>query len=240
MEVFTQGRYASVASTLALVVALGGTSYAALAVTGHDIQNNTVTTKDIKDKTLKVKDLSPNAKKHLKGATGPAGAIGAIGATGATGATGAIGATGATGATGPIGPSGAFSVFNNNATAGSNATKTLLTMTVQPGSYFAYAKAFGHRINTGVVAYHNCSLLLGVTILDSTGADVVDVSSAYSNTSNTALFTTAVAATLHLDCYIDSDVYVNFKKLTVIKVGSVTSTAGPDVAFAPGLSPSAR
>jgi hypothetical protein len=47
MKLFTQGRYATVASTAALVVALGGTSYAAALVTSGDIQDGTVQTKDL-------------------------------------------------------------------------------------------------------------------------------------------------------------------------------------------------
>jgi hypothetical protein len=47
MKLFTQGRYATVASTAALVVALGGTSYAAALVTSGDIQDGTIQTKDL-------------------------------------------------------------------------------------------------------------------------------------------------------------------------------------------------
>jgi len=47
MKLFTQGRYATVASTAALVVALGGTSYAAGLITSGDIKDGTIQTKDI-------------------------------------------------------------------------------------------------------------------------------------------------------------------------------------------------
>ena len=56
MKLFTQGRYATVASTAALVVALGGTSYAAALVTSSDIQ----------DGTIQTKDLNPNARVSVK------------------------------------------------------------------------------------------------------------------------------------------------------------------------------
>jgi hypothetical protein len=68
-------------STLALVVALGGTSYAVTQVTSADI----------KDKTIKVKDLAPSTVKALRGATGPAGATGATGPAGPAGAAGPAG-----------------------------------------------------------------------------------------------------------------------------------------------------
>ena len=43
MTLFTSGRYAAVISTLALVVALGGTSYAAVKITGADVTDSGVT-----------------------------------------------------------------------------------------------------------------------------------------------------------------------------------------------------
>jgi hypothetical protein len=47
MKLFTQGRYATVASTAALVVALGGTSYAAAQITSSDIKDGTIQTRDL-------------------------------------------------------------------------------------------------------------------------------------------------------------------------------------------------
>jgi hypothetical protein len=51
MKTISSGRYAAVTSTLALVIALGGTSYAAAKITGRDIKDNTVTTADVKTTT---------------------------------------------------------------------------------------------------------------------------------------------------------------------------------------------
>jgi hypothetical protein len=56
MKLFTQGRYATIASTAALVVALGGTSYAA----------GLVTSRDIKDGTIQTRDLNPAARTSVK------------------------------------------------------------------------------------------------------------------------------------------------------------------------------
>jgi hypothetical protein len=47
MKLFTTGRYAAVASTAALVVALGGTSYAAVQISGSDIRNGSVGKTDL-------------------------------------------------------------------------------------------------------------------------------------------------------------------------------------------------
>ena len=49
--------YASVVATLALVIALGGTSYAATQLTGKDVLNGSLNGKDIKDGSLKGKDV---------------------------------------------------------------------------------------------------------------------------------------------------------------------------------------
>jgi hypothetical protein len=50
--------YANVIATVALFVALSGTSYAAIRITGKNIKNNTVTSKDIKNRTIRSKDLA--------------------------------------------------------------------------------------------------------------------------------------------------------------------------------------
>jgi len=225
MPILTSGRYAAVASTLALVVALGGASYAAVSITGKDIQDNTVTTKDIKNKTLKVKDFSPKAKKSLTGATGPAGPAGPAGPTGPTGATG------------PIGPSNAFAVFNNTSTVLTNSYKSVLTLPLQPGSYLVTSKVFGHRTSTGALAYVYCRLSFGTTT-DFTGADEPDVAGAYSNVTNQITFTTATAGNAVLDCLgVSSN--VDYKRLTAIQVGSATVTQGPNVAR-PAIEPKGR
>jgi hypothetical protein len=47
MKLFRSGSYATVASTAALVVALGGTSYAAVQITSGDIKDGTIQTQDL-------------------------------------------------------------------------------------------------------------------------------------------------------------------------------------------------
>lgn len=49
--------YANLIATIALFIALSGTSYAALRITGKNIKNNTVTSADIKNYSLRAKDL---------------------------------------------------------------------------------------------------------------------------------------------------------------------------------------
>lgn len=64
-----------VVSVIALIAALGGTSYAAVKITSKDVRNNSLTTKDVKNRTLRAKDFRtgvlPSASRWvLVGATG--------------------------------------------------------------------------------------------------------------------------------------------------------------------------
>lgn len=93
--------YANVMATLALFLALGGTSYAVTALPKNSVgtaqlKKNAVTGAKVKDGSLTSGDFA--AGTLLKGDTG---------ATGATGATGPAGPQGETGAAGAAGPAGA-------------------------------------------------------------------------------------------------------------------------------------
>ncbi|MEY2516030.1 MAG: hypothetical protein QOJ89_3388 [bacterium] len=129
--------YANVVGTLALFIALGGVSYAAVtlpahsvgskqlktdAVTSDKVRNGTLLKRDFKDGALprgkagetgqdgQPGDAGPPGQRGDKGAPGLKGDTGAPGAGGAAGPSGPAGAdghTGAAGATGPTGPAGA-------------------------------------------------------------------------------------------------------------------------------------
>jgi hypothetical protein len=99
--------YANVTATLALFVALGGSSYAALSITGRDVENRSLSGRDVKtgsldsrvirDRSIARRDLRPALVESLAGETGPPGADGTPGADGQRGATGARGSDGAPG-----------------------------------------------------------------------------------------------------------------------------------------------
>jgi hypothetical protein len=102
-QVFRPGRYANVASTLALVVALGGTSYAAVVLPKNSVGNrqlktNAVTSGKVEDRTLLGKDFK--AGQLPAGPRGPAGGSGPKGDRGAPGATGQQGVPGTPGVSG--------------------------------------------------------------------------------------------------------------------------------------------
>jgi len=102
---FAGTRYANVASTLALAIALGGTSYAAIKLPA-----NSVGTKQIKAAAVtsgKVKNGSLRAVDFKLGAI-PRGERGLPGLNGAAGAPGIVGVEGPEGATGAIGPSATY------------------------------------------------------------------------------------------------------------------------------------
>jgi hypothetical protein len=107
--------FANITSMMALTIALGGTSYAAItlphnsvgssqikssAVKNSDLGSSAVTSGKVKNGTLLSKDFK--AGQIPAGPAGPAGATGAKGATGATGAQGIQGIRGATGALGAV------------------------------------------------------------------------------------------------------------------------------------------
>jgi hypothetical protein len=102
-RVFRSGRYANVASTLALVIAVGGTSYAAVALPKNSVGNkqlkaDAITSGKVKDRTLLSTDFK--AGQLPAGPRGPAGAPGPKGDAGAPGASGDQGDPGASGVSG--------------------------------------------------------------------------------------------------------------------------------------------
>ena len=82
--------YASVTATLALFLALGGTSYAltlprnsvgaqqirSKAVGASELRTGSVRSSEVRDRSLGVRDLSRPARASLRGATGPVGPAG--------------------------------------------------------------------------------------------------------------------------------------------------------------------
>jgi hypothetical protein len=77
--------YANVTASLALFIALGGSSYAALSLPRNSVgtqqlRPGAVRSADVKNRSLQVADLSVRARRSLTGQQGPAGPIGPPGA----------------------------------------------------------------------------------------------------------------------------------------------------------------
>ncbi len=93
--------YANVMATIAVFVALGGTSYAALqlpkgSVGTKQLKRNAVTSPKVKQGTLLLSDFKASQRALLggpQGATGPGGPAGSQGVAGPTGPTGPPGPT---------------------------------------------------------------------------------------------------------------------------------------------------
>lgn len=103
--------YANVIATIALMLSLAGTSYAAIMITGGNIVNGSVTgvdvadgsltSSDVRDRTVTMRDLAFATVASLQGSDGADGAAGAAGAAGPAGPAGAVG---------PQGPAGTAAV----------------------------------------------------------------------------------------------------------------------------------
>lgn len=73
--------YANVMATLAVFIALGGSSYAALtlprnSVGSAQIRSNAVSSSDIRDRAVRLRDLATSTRVALRGQNGPAGPAG--------------------------------------------------------------------------------------------------------------------------------------------------------------------
>lgn len=90
---------AMVVACVALAIALGGTSYAAISLPA-----NSVGTKQIKNGAVTKTKISPRTMTGLRGPRGARGLAGPAGPAGAGGAAGSAGPAGPAGAVGPPGP----------------------------------------------------------------------------------------------------------------------------------------
>jgi hypothetical protein len=139
---------------LALFIALGGTSYAAV-----NLPANSVGSKQIKNKAVTPKKVSPAAVKLFRGKRG---ARGARGATGATGPQGPIGPQGAQGQTGPPGGTAWSFVTDDKGGGGETAIGTDTPVLSLPG--------------TGITTGFNAGLLGTATLtLTQTGVGASEV-----------------------------------------------------------------
>jgi hypothetical protein len=114
--------YANVCASLALFIALGGTSYAAFSlprdsvgerelrarsVGTSELKASAVTSRNVRDGSIAPRDLSATARSAIAGPPGPQGVAGQTGATGPKGERGPQGAAGEQGPKGDQGPPGA-------------------------------------------------------------------------------------------------------------------------------------
>jgi hypothetical protein len=153
--------YANVIASLALFAALGGSSYAALA-----LPDNSVTSKQVKNHTLLVADFkSGQIPAGPRGPQGPAGEHGPQGPTGERGPAGERGATGATGAPGTAVAYAHVIVNVNGATIDAARSKGITNANVS-------------RASTGVTCFHGLdftpkSIITSVDATDPGGPNAI-------------------------------------------------------------------
>jgi hypothetical protein len=236
---FASGRYANVTATLALVVALSGTSYAAAKLAPNSVgtaqlKKNAVTTAKVKDGTLQATDFKAGVIKNgAQGAAGPAGKNGAPGAIGPAGATGPAGAKGDTGAKGDPCVStdplcrvpAAFSAVTTATLAfpASTAAITVQTLNLAAGRYVIDGRVNAH--DTGADTTVACSLVSGATTIDSMGGALgIDATATIDAAiSLNGVLTLAAPGTVDMRCNLDAVVPGNYtpRSITAIQVGTL-------------------
>ena len=141
--------YSNVLATIALFVALGGSSYAAVT----QIAKNSVSTTQVRDRSLLARDFKRGQLKRATpgpqgpvgeaGAVGPAGPEGPAGAEGPVGEAGPAGPAGKAGPAGPPGPSGVIDLlgfqgqFSPLSVPGNNGNAVITPAICKTGSYTA-------------------------------------------------------------------------------------------------------
>ncbi len=244
-RIFGSGRYANVTATLALVVALSGTSYAAAKLAPNSVgtaqlKKNAVTSPKVKDGTLKAADFAAGTiKPGQDGARGPQGVPGAAGKDGATGPTGPAGAKGDKGDKGDPcvssdpacrGPNGtdAFSAVTTAPLAfpGSNAVVTVQSLALPAGKYIVDGRVSAH--DTGLDTSVGCTLTAGATVIDSMGGALgIDATATIDAAlSLHGVLTLGAAGTVDLKCNVVDPVAGTYtpRSITAIKVGTLNGS----------------
>jgi hypothetical protein len=156
-RIFGGARYANVTATMALVVALGGTSYAAIKLPA-----NSVTSKTVKDRSLLSKDFK--AGQLPAGKAGPAGAAGAQGAQGPAGPVGPA-----------VAPASVYKATTSGPPVQTGAAQTVDSITLPGnGTWVVTAKFIATNAGTPDPANLACSLQIGGVPKDSLGAGGTD------------------------------------------------------------------
>ena len=212
-RIFRQGRYANVTSTMALVLALGGTSYAAVKLPA-----NSVTSKTVKDKTLLKKDFKPGQI--------PAGKTGAAGPAGAQGPAGAAGAQGPKGDPGIQGPGGgappAWFKFEEADTAIQAGNQTVQSINLPAGSFVVTAKLMA--VNTGADASISCALVLNPnnTAIDNLGAGGSDFGVGSASFTLVGAGTLASAGSVEVRCNTGATGTYSAKSIVATQASTLT------------------
>ncbi len=235
-----------VVASISLLVALGGTSVAAVnqlaanSVGTSQLKSNAVTTPKIKNSAVNASKIASNAVVAAKIASNAvvAAKIAGNAVTNAKIANGTIqpadlsaaaktsgppGAAGATGPTGPVGPSNAYARFVNGPVAVPEALTTLASLSIpEAGAYALWAKAtVGTPSSSFFGAVVTCTLEAGADI-DRSAVTVPFDSLASLPLQVVHQFT--AAGTANFRCEATNDASAGAIKITAIRVGSLVNS----------------
>ncbi|MGH7541476.1 MAG: hypothetical protein ACRELC_10795 [Gemmatimonadota bacterium] len=206
---------AMVVACLALIVALGGTSVAAVsqlarnsvgtpqlrngAVATPKLRNNAVTSAKVRNRSLRSVDF--RAGQLPAGPAGPACPAGPAGAAG------------------PAGPSDAYARFLNGPVAVPGALTTLANLSIpQAGNYVVFGKAYFVSTVSGVVT---CRLVAGADF-DQTQTFVTPTAPFAIALNVVHVF--AAAGSVDFSCSATGTQQANFIKISAIRVGNLANT----------------
>lgn len=224
----------NVVSYVALFVALGGTSYAAVALPKNSVgtpqlKPSSVTSAKVKNGSLLRKDFKTGELSVAgAGAAAGAGAQGPAGVAGTPGAKGEAGKDGLLGDTGPRGPSDGYSSANNAVPTGiSGAVEDSLS--VPAGAYVVTATADIENGGAGAAGAVTCLLKGGIFPFDTT---VIDLPADGAADDRGAMALSGAVqfgsdATLSVDCSNGAGVAGQIDHLDIQAVRVATVTADP-------------
>jgi hypothetical protein len=203
-RIFGNGSYANVTATLALVIALGGTSYAAIK-----LPKNSVSSLQVKDRSLLKKDFRTGQL--------PAGKKGA---------------TGAQGPEGPAGPAGGSSALVNRAEAvdalvPGNGDQVVQSINLPAGAWAVTAKFVAENGTAAEgVGKLSCTLTIGGGAVDSLGAGGIDFDPGAASVTLTGGGTLGAAGTAAVICNTANTVGAGSYRARSITAVSASSVAG--------------
>jgi len=182
--------HATVVAYLALLIALGGSAYAAgqlskNSVGSKQLKRNSVTSLKVKDRSLKPEDFAQGTLQGAEGAKGPQGPPGTPGTSRGFQAFGSV---------------------NYDKFSSSPFGSTVVSLDVVPGAYFATASVAAETVN-GITSTVICRLINeggGGLSSATTGAQPVREDGTTDNFTLTALFQVTSGQRLDLECYKDN------------------------------------
>jgi hypothetical protein len=188
--IFGRGRYADVTATVALIVALGGTAYAANTVRSRDIVDGQVKRADlargavssskVQDGGLLRQDFRtgqlPRGPRGFAGPAGPVGPRGVQGLQGATGAAGSASAFARVSDAGAVDAARSRNVVQANVSRPAVGVYCFAGMVPAPVNAVATAQFFNASVNLFMGFYAGCPEATQVSVVTWTdGAGAADV-----------------------------------------------------------------